>query len=103
MMEQVFINMFNNAVDTMEGKGLLTITIDREGPLVKISVSDTGKGIPKEKLQRIFDPFFTTKDHGTGLGLAIVYSIIEKHKGKIELQNTSEKGSTFVITLPGGA
>lgn len=102
MMEQVFLNMFNNAVDTMEGKGLLTITIDREGPLVKISVSDTGKGIPKEKLQRIFDPFFTTKDHGTGLGLAIVYSIIEKHKGKIELQNTSEKGSTFVITLPGG-
>jgi len=101
MMEQVFINLFNNAVDAMEGKGLLTITIDHDGPLVKISVSDTGKGIPKEKLQRIFDPFFTTKDHGTGLGLAIVYSIIEKHKGKIDLQHTSEKGSTFVITLPG--
>jgi two-component system NtrC family sensor kinase len=102
MMKQVFINLLNNAVDAMEGKGLLTITIDHDGPAVKISVSDTGKGIPKEKLPRIFDPFFTTKDHGTGLGLAIVYSIIEKHKGKIELRNTSEKGSTFVITLPGG-
>ncbi len=102
MIQQVFINLFNNAVDAMEGKGLLTITIDRDGPSVKVSVSDTGKGIPKEKLQRIFDPFFTTKDHGTGLGLAIVYSIIEKHKGKIDMQNTSEKGSTFVITLPGG-
>ncbi|MBI5074777.1 MAG: HAMP domain-containing protein [Nitrospirae bacterium] len=102
MMEQVFINLFNNAVDAMEGKGLLTITIDRDGPIIKISVSDTGKGIPKEKLQRIFDPFFTTKDHGTGLGLAIVYSILEKHKGRIDLQHTSEKGSTFLITLPGG-
>lgn len=102
MLEQVFINLFNNAVDAMEGKGLLTITVAHDGPSVKISVSDTGKGIPKEKLQRIFDPFFTTKDHGTGLGLAIVYSIIEKHKGRIELQSTSEKGSTFVITLPGG-
>ncbi|MBI5847384.1 MAG: hypothetical protein HZB31_05450 [Nitrospirae bacterium] len=102
MMEQVFINLFNNAVDAMEGKGLLTITIDRDGPRVKIAVSDTGKGIPEEKLQRIFDPFFTTKDHGTGLGLAIVYSILEKHKGRIELKNTSEKGSTFLITLPGG-
>ncbi|MDP2156568.1 MAG: ATP-binding protein, partial [Nitrospirota bacterium] len=102
MMEQVFINLFNNAVDAMEGKGLLTITVDHDGPTVKISISDTGRGIPNEKLQRIFDPFFTTKDHGTGLGLAIVYSIIEKHKGKIELQNSSNKGSTFVITLPGG-
>jgi signal transduction histidine kinase len=102
MMEQVFINLFNNAVDAMEGKGLLTIRIDRDGTMVKISVSDTGKGIPKEKVQRIFDPFFTTKDHGTGLGLAIVYSIIEKHKGRIELQNTSEKGTTFMITLSGG-
>lgn len=103
MLEQVFINLFNNAVDAMEGKGQLAITIVRDGTAVRISVSDTGKGIPKEKLPRIFDPFFTTKDHGTGLGLAIVYSIIEKHKGRIELQSTSEKGSTFVITLPGGS
>jgi len=102
MLEQVFINLFNNAVDAMEGKGLLTIAVDRDGPSVRITVSDTGKGIPKDKLPRIFDPFFTTKDHGTGLGLAIVYSIIEKHRGRIELQSTSEKGSTFVITLPGG-
>jgi len=102
MLEQVFINLFNNAVDAMDGKGLLTITIAHDGPSVRITVSDSGKGIPKEKLPRIFDPFFTTKDHGTGLGLAIVYSIIEKHKGRIELQSTSEKGSTFVITLPGG-
>ncbi|HYQ48309.1 MAG TPA: ATP-binding protein [Thermodesulfovibrionales bacterium] len=66
-------------------------------------VSDTGRGIPQEQLQRIFDPFFTTKDHGTGLGLAIVYSIIEKHRGKIEVQSEQGKGTTFLISLPGGA
>jgi signal transduction histidine kinase len=102
MMEQVFINLFTNAIDAMEGKGVLNIVIEREGEFVRIRVSDTGKGIPQEKLQRVFDPFFTTKDHGTGLGLAIVYSIIEKHKGRIEVQSTQGKGTTFLITLPGG-
>ena len=58
--------------------------------------------IPEADRDRIFDPFFTTKDHGTGLGLAIVYSIIEKHKGRIEVQSTQGKGTTFLITLPGG-
>ena len=103
MMEQVFINLFTNAVDAMGGKGSLDVAIEREGEFVRIRVSDTGKGIPQEQLQRIFDPFFTTKDHGTGLGLAIVYSIIEKHKGRIELQSEQGKGTTFLISLPGGA
>jgi signal transduction histidine kinase len=87
----------------MDGKGFLTVTIDRKGASVSITVSDTGRGIPEEKIQRVFDPFFTTKERGTGLGLAIVYSIIEKHKGKIEVQSAPGKGTTFVITLPGGA
>ncbi|NJD57699.1 MAG: HAMP domain-containing protein [Nitrospirae bacterium] len=103
MMEQVFINLFSNAVDAMEGKGSLNVAIEREGNFVRIRVSDTGKGIPQEQLQRVFDPFFTTKDHGTGLGLAIVYSIIEKHRGKIEVQSEQGKGTVFLITLPGGA
>jgi signal transduction histidine kinase len=103
MMEQVFINLFTNAVDAMDGKGLLNVTIDREGASVRIAVSDTGRGIPEEKIQRVFDPFYTTKERGTGLGLAIVYSIIEKHKGRIEVQSKPGKGTTFVITLPGGA
>ena len=101
MMEQVFINLFTNAVDAMDGKGALSVSVRQEGPDVRIAVSDNGKGIPREQAQRIFDPFFTTKEQGTGLGLSIVYSIIEKHKGKIEVKSTVGEGTTFLITLPG--
>ena len=103
MMEQVFINLFTNAVDAMDGKGDIHLKGSSEAGWVKIAVTDSGKGIPRDKVQRIFDPFFTTKDKGTGLGLAIVYSIIEKHKGKIEVYSEDGKGTTFIITLPGGA
>ncbi len=103
MMEQVFINLFTNAVDAMDGKGEIHLKGNYEDRWVKIAIRDTGKGIPKDKIPRIFDPFFTTKDKGTGLGLAIVYSIIEKHKGKIEVASEDGKGSTFIISLPGGA
>ena len=103
MMEQVFINLFTNAVDAMDGNGDIYLKGNRDDQWVKITITDTGKGIPEEKIRRIFDPFFTTKDKGTGLGLAIVYSIIEKHKGKIEVTSEAGKGTTFIITLPGGA
>ncbi len=100
LLEQVFINLFSNAVDAMEGKGLLDTEINTMNDSVQIKVSDTGKGILPEDITRIFDPFFTTKEKGTGLGLAIVYSIIEKHKGKIEVESEPYKGTTFTITLP---
>ncbi len=101
MMEQVFINLVTNAVDAMQGSGDLVIRIAPSDGHVKITVSDTGMGMPQEKLQRIFDPFFTTKEKGTGLGLAIVYSIIEKHKGRIDAESEPGKGTTFTITLQG--
>jgi len=69
---------------------------------VKISISDTGKGIDKAYLPHIFEPFFTTKDpgQGTGLGLSITYGIIQKHNGFIDVESEPGKGTTFVITLP---
>jgi CheY-like chemotaxis protein len=70
------------------------------GPYVKLSVIDTGTGIAKEHLTRIFDPYFTTKQTGNGLGLASTYSIIDKHKGHIQVQSTKGKGTTFTIYLP---
>lgn len=101
LIEQVFINLFTNAVDAMEGHGMLDVEINTIQDHVQILVSDTGKGITQKDLTRVFDPFFTTKEKGTGLGLAIVYTIIEKHNGKIEVKSMSEKGTVFTITLPG--
>ena len=65
-----------------------------------ISVMDSGKGMPKESLEKVFEPFFTTKDKGTGLGLAIVFNIIRKHYGEITVTSDEGKGTTFTITLP---
>jgi two-component system NtrC family sensor kinase len=101
LLEQVFINLFSNAVDAMDGKGTLSISVTDNAPSVVIKVSDTGRGIAAKDMTRIFDPFFTTKEKGTGLGLAIVYSIIEKHEGKIEVKSEPFKGTVFTITLPG--
>lgn len=100
LLQQVFINLFTNAVDAMNRRGLISIDCFVLPETVEITVSDTGKGIQKKDITSIFDPFFTTKEKGTGLGLAIVYSIIKKHNGKIEVSSETDKGTTFTITLP---
>ncbi len=100
LLEQVFTNLFSNAVDAMNGKGSLDIVINKKDTSVQIKISDTGKGIPPENMLKIFDPFFTTKEKGTGLGLAIVYGIIKKHNGEIDVKSEPDKGTTFTITLP---
>ena len=68
----------------------------------RISISDTGKGIPKRIQNRIFEPFFTTKDvgKGKGLGLSIAHTIIEEHLGTIEVESEMDKGTTFTIIIP---
>ncbi|MDO9027776.1 MAG: ATP-binding protein, partial [Candidatus Roizmanbacteria bacterium] len=102
LLEQIFINLFSNAVDAMEGRGILDIKANELNSSVKIKISDTGRGIPQEIIPRIFDPFFTTKEKGTGLGLAIVYGIIGKHGGEIEVKSEMNKGTVFTIMLPRG-
>ena len=77
----------------------LEVRSEKEREFIKISISDTGRGVIGEDLQRIFDPFFTTKGKGTGLGLAICHRIIEAHKGEIEVKSEVGKGTTFVIKL----
>jgi two-component system NtrC family sensor kinase len=102
-LEEVFLNLFINAADAMKGNGKLTIITGLStNKSIRISISDTGKGIDKEHLSHIFEPFFTTKEpgEGTGLGLSIVYGIIQKHNGTIDAECTPGTGTTFIISLP---
>jgi two-component system NtrC family sensor kinase len=102
-LQQVFFNLMNNAIDAMDNDGgTLTISSRQKANDLVITVSDTGKGIPEANLDRIFDPFFTTKPvgKGTGLGLSICYGIIEKMSGRLEVESTIGKGTTFLISIP---
>jgi two-component system NtrC family sensor kinase len=100
--ERVFINLFTNAVEAMSGTGDIIVTLKSAGDSVKIWVSDTGKGMTPDEMEKVFEPFFTTKDKGTGLGLAIVFNIIKKHRGEVIVDSEKDKGTTFYITLPRG-
>lgn len=102
---QVLHNLIVNARDAMPEGGSLNIRAFRREGTVRIAVSDTGVGIPRENLPRIFDAFFTTKSKvsGVGLGLSVSYGIVAQHRGSLEVQSDVGKGSTFTITLPYGA
>ena len=101
-LQQVFLNLFLNARDAMQGGGTLEVRSWREGQSVRVEVCDTGTGIAAEHLQRIYDPFFTTKAarKGTGLGLSVTYGIIQEHGGSIEVSNRPAGGARFRIDLP---
>jgi two-component system NtrC family sensor kinase len=102
-LQQVFLNLINNALDAMDKTGgTLTISARQEDGQILISVSDNGPGIPKAILARIFDPFFTTKPvgSGTGLGLSICYGIIHKMGGAISVRSAVDAGTTFEIHIP---
>ena len=99
---QVVLNLLLNAVQALEDQGVITVrTFARDGG-VCLEVSDTGKGIPPEILDKIFEPFFTTKEQGkgTGLGLSISSDIVQKHKGLIEVASREHQGTTFMVWLP---
>lgn len=99
---QVFLNLLNNAVDAIDGPGFIYIDTAVQDNTIHIAIRDTGRGIPPEHLSKIFDPGFTTKGVrvGLGLGLSISYSIIEEHKGTIAVNSESGKGTTVRIELP---
>jgi len=99
-MERVFINLFTNAVEAMSGEGTIRVQALKGQREVRITVSDSGRGMPPEIVEKIFEPFYTTRDKGTGLGLAIIFSIINKHHGEISVESKPGEGTTFTITLP---
>ena len=113
-LRRVIGNIVKNAAEAMEGKGRLSVTTSlaatasdaitdgQPGGMVRVSIADTGPGIPEEMIERIFDPYYTTKKRGTGLGLAMAYRIVQDHGGKISL-DTGPAGTTFFIDLRASA
>jgi two-component system NtrC family sensor kinase len=104
--QQVVLNLVLNAAESMQSHGTGTVTVKtwpgEDGNSVKLSVGDTGEGIPAEILPRIFDPFFTTKPDGkgVGLGLAVSYGIVQAHGGEIEAKSRVGEGTVFTMMLP---
>ena len=112
-MEQVFVNLLNNAVDAIKSSGAILIEVKKAGDNLSleneileegiiISIEDNGPGIDSDLIGQIFDPFFSSKisAKGTGLGLSITKAIIQRHGGKIEVSSIKGKGTTFNIFLP---
>lgn len=100
--EQAFISVLINAIESMSEGGTLTLNVTRDDRNITIRIKDQGKGIAEKELPNIFEPFYTTKENhkGTGLGLSVTYGIIQQHKGEISVEETSIKGTTFKIILP---
>jgi signal transduction histidine kinase len=96
-LEEVFVNLFQNATDAMPNGGTLTVRTYIDDGRAVVEISDTGKGIPSEIQEKIFDPFFSTRHEGVGLGLSIAYRIIREHGGDIKLTSEVGKGTTFKI------
>jgi signal transduction histidine kinase/DNA-binding response OmpR family regulator len=100
-LRQVLLNLVINAVDSMPGGGTLAVSsFQVDDGQQGVSISDTGRGIPPEHLDRIFEPFFSTKESGTGLGLSVSYNVIQAHGGEITVQSQVDIGSTFTVLLP---
>jgi signal transduction histidine kinase len=99
-MKQALLNLIKNAQAAMPGGGVLTIKTEVSDGELRISIQDTGTGIPEENLSKIFEPYFTTKETGSGLGLTLVFKIIREHQGEITVKSKEGEGSCFIITLP---
>ncbi len=108
LITQVILNILSNAIDAIEDEGKVILRTDlvngpeKEPKEIKLTISDTGCGMPPHILKRIMEPFYTTKDQGdgTGLGLSLVYKIVERHQGTIDIQSQEGKGTDVIVKLP---
>jgi signal transduction histidine kinase len=101
-LNQVFMNIINNAGQSIEGNGIIEVSTTYDKKIIQVSIKDNGRGMSPKVAEHIFEPFYTTKDvgKGTGLGLSISYGIIQEHDGEIIVQSEESKGTEFIITLP---
>ncbi|RMF86190.1 MAG: ATP-binding protein [Nitrospinota bacterium] len=98
-MKQALLNLMINAIEAMPDGGRLTLGLEREAHQVRITVADTGPGMPPEVQRKAFELFYSTKEGGTGIGLSIAQNIIQAHGGSLQL-TTSPQGTTFIVILP---
>jgi nitrogen fixation/metabolism regulation signal transduction histidine kinase len=103
-MKRAFINLLDNAVESIEGPGRVKVEIiyEEELQMARVEISDTGRGIQMDDIERVFEPYYSTKSHGTGLGLTIVQRIITDHYGHIRVTANEPKGTRFILELPVG-
>ncbi len=101
-LQQVFLNILNNAFDAIGKEGAVTISTSLTRGQIRVEIADSGPGLSPEALGKIFEPFFTTKQAGTGIGLSISYNIVERLGGAIEARNGKTGGGIFTVTLPVG-
>jgi signal transduction histidine kinase len=100
-LNQVFSNLLINAVEAMPRGGNIEVSTEKlGGEIVRVEISDTGIGIPKEDKSKIFSPYYTTKKQGFGLGLSLIHNIVQKHSGKINVNSNKGGGARFEILLP---
>ena len=99
-LKKAFFNLLKNAFEAIPNEGIITIEHHRVGDLVYVIISDTGVGVPNDKLQLLGTPFFTTKEAGTGMGLTQVFSTIYQHGGAIDVKSREGIGTTFTIKFP---
>jgi len=99
---QVFVNLINNACDASPPKATVSISAYEQDNNINIAIEDTGPGITPTMRERVFEPFYTTKSvgSGTGLGLSLVYSIIDRHNGRIRIDDQYDAGTRMLISLP---
>ena len=101
-LKRAFTNLFDNAVEAMEGEGTLRVetSYDPEIQTARIEVADTGPGIKSEDKERLFLPYFSRKRDGTGLGLAIVHQIVADHSGYVRVNDRQPRGTVFTVEIP---
>ncbi|GAI60364.1 unnamed protein product, partial [marine sediment metagenome] len=100
-MQQAFLNLFKNAMESISGSGTIAISVEADGmDRVSIKISDTGSGMTPEEMEQIFNLEYTTKEKGLGLGLPLAHEIIHSHGGEIRVKSEPGSGSTFEVLLP---
>jgi len=100
MLRRALMNLLVNACQAMPGGGRVDISSELEAEALRVTISDTGVGIPPEDIERIFKMYYTTKTDGTGIGLALVRRVIDLHHGSIEILSTVGQGTKIIVRLP---